>query len=141
MYLEKAGALPASPEAGPKWCGMFVYWCYTEAAKRSGKVNPLPTAVFGGTDFKAWASRNPACIVWTSSKPNPKLEPGDVFVAAEDGHVGMVVSSTDRNTGSFISIEGNQTAPTRPDWGTHGIRIKPTKALRNCSMIVRPPSR
>lgn len=139
MYLRNAGMLPDNPDTpGPAWCGIFVYWCYTEAARRASQANPVPTATFGGRSLRDWAQQHQDWVVWTPSQQYPNLQPGDIFAVTNLSHVGMVAEPTS-GTATFTSVEGNQTDPEHPDWGTRGIRVKRNVQLGNCAVVVRVP--
>lgn len=145
-YLRLAKHLPSDPSAfGKQWCGMFVYWCYNQAALENGGKNPIPRETFGGGSLKTWADAHPEWIVYQSGKPEPTLAPGDIFVAVGLHHVGMVLKPIEDYTkdGSthraFTSVEGNQMDSQFPSWGKKGIRIKRVEVSR-CAVIIRPPA-
>jgi len=91
-YLKCVGLnLPAS------WCMAFVYWCFNEAAKQKGILNPL---VKSGGVLNCW---NKADAMYKVTNP----QPGDIFIMDFGkglGHTG-IIEKTDAN---FIyTIDGN----------------------------------
>ncbi|REJ78788.1 MAG: CHAP domain-containing protein [Acidobacteria bacterium] len=85
------------------WCGFFIYYCYSEAAKKFGFPLPFSAGpLWSGPKLRRWAKKNPDFVVNTS----PCL-PGDIYVM-NYGHIGMVVSQSD---GTFVNtIDGNQSS-------------------------------
>lgn len=143
IYLSYAGRLPNNPtQTGQEWCGMFIFFCYGKAAVSLGIHNPIPHAVFGGGDLWTWAQaqRHSSWIVWQPGQDYPVLEEGDIFVVTQHSHVGMVAR---RSTGgsTFTSVEGNQTDPAHPRWGTRGISVKQHVSLDGCAIVIRVPER
>lgn len=143
-YARLAKLLPSDPSAvGKEWCGMFVYWCYNQAALESGGKNPLPQATFGGRMLKTWADAHENWIVYRAGGDEPTLEPGDVFVVLNLSHVGMVLKPIEDYTKNgtthraFTSVEGNQMDSQHPNWGNKGILIKHVEVSR-CAVIIRP---
>lgn len=89
-YLHLVGIdFPAS------WCMAFVYWCFNEAARELGTINPL---VKTGGVLRAWNE--------ATSHHVTTPQPGDIFIMDFGhglGHTGIVES-----IGSGINtIEGN----------------------------------
>lgn len=142
VYLSYAGRLPTDPnQTGQRWCGMFVYWCYGQAAMRLNATNPLPRTTFGGGELWTWANapRHRDWIVWLPGQDYPMLEEGDVFVVANRSHVGMVAQQSSGGA-AFTSVEGNQTDPAHTNWGNRGIRVKRNVSLNNCAIVIRVPN-
>lgn len=138
-YLSFVGRLPVNPNTpGESWCGDFVRWCYAEAAKRLQMQFRLPAAVSGGGALVRFGNSHPEWIVWTAGQPPCPVETGDIFVVANRSHVAMV-SASQTHGDSFRTIEGNQTDPAHPEWGSRGIR-EGTKTFLGCAMILRPPA-
>jgi len=104
MYLASVGInFPAS------WCMAFVYWCFDEAAKQLGILNPLPKT--GGV-LNAWENR---------PRHRVKIpQPGDVFIMDLGhglGHTGIVeivhpddLPTIEGNTNDTGSREGYEVA-------------------------------
>ena len=140
-YLENAGHLPKNPnQAGSPWCGMFVYYCYTQAARGAGRPNPLDSHAFSAHRLRDWARQRPATIVWQKQEGpgaarKARLQAGDIFVTASVHHIGMVALASDTPAYNFISVEGNQTSPGSKD--PRGIKSK-QRTLNDCSIIIRP---
>lgn len=91
-YLKSVGLGP-----GYSWCMAFVYWCYGEAAKQLGVVNPL--AKTGGV-LDQWNRRR---LHFGYVQPMP----GDIFIMDFGkglGHTGLIT----KVEGLWIyTIEGN----------------------------------
>lgn len=90
------------------WCGMFVNYCYDEAARHFGKTLPpkLRDALWSGPKLKDWCAANWDTVVW-----DLPLRAGDIYVLY-GGHIGMVAGSysmDDIFSGSTVpTIDGNQ---------------------------------
>jgi hypothetical protein len=134
VYLRYNGRLPSDPNtSGDKWCGHFVRWCYGQ----NGYT--LPHQVSGGRALKNYGDSNPSWVIWRAGDPPCPLEAGDIFVTATLRHVAMVERL--RSGGdSFDAIEGNQTDPAHPEWGSRGVQRK-RRPFTDCAMILRPPAR
>jgi hypothetical protein len=39
------------------WCAKFVFWCFEQAAKRTGVSNPL-SKIWGAGQLESWALKN-----------------------------------------------------------------------------------
>lgn len=90
-------------DAGHNWCGMFVNWCFTEAAKRCGKVFPISDGImWSGQKLRTWALANWESMVWEMP-----LLPGDIYVMNK-GHIGMVYAPTHEGSSTMFTIDGNQ---------------------------------
>jgi hypothetical protein len=103
-YLKRA----SSPlEAGHNWCGMFVNWCFTEAAKLCSKTFPIGSGtMWSGPKLRKWATAHPDSVV--TDKP---LLQGDIYVMKK-GHIGMVRAATPAGTDLMFTIDGNQSTFT-----------------------------
>jgi hypothetical protein len=144
-YLAHANHLPEdSNKAGEAWCGIFVYWCYSQAAKELNIPNPLPRTTFSGTELKNWAEANKNWVIYRAGQEEVTLEPGDIFVPISHSHVGMViaplklVTKNSQTHNFFTSIEGNQMSSDHPEWGNKGIRQKMVD-IAKCAVIIRVP--
>ncbi len=93
------------------WCGMFVHWCYKEAANQYGKTLPfIPEKLWRGNKLHKWTLSNPDTIV--NSCP---ILPGDIYVLNDLNHIGMVVE-TASDFSIMQTIDGNQsTADSKQD--------------------------
>jgi len=134
VYLRYVGRLPQDPNTrGEEWCGHFVRWCYGQ----NGYT--LPHQVSGAGALKRFGDRNPSWVIWRAGNPPCRIEAGDIFVTAALRHVAMVERL--RSGGdTFNTIEGNQTDPAHPNWGSRGVtRLR--RPFTDCAMILRPPSR
>jgi CHAP domain len=92
-YLASVGLDP-----GFSWCQAFMFWCFREASKRLGLVNPVPRT---GSTQRLWALSEPI-----TRDSNPK--PGYVYVLQHSptaGHVGIIESVA--ADGTIVEISGN----------------------------------
>lgn len=100
QYLRRAGCNPGDP-----WCASFVYWCFDEAAKTTGRSNPLPRT---GSCMTHWFQTRGRKITARQARRNPSLiRPGTLFImdhGSGRGHTGIVTLSGD---GYISTIEGN----------------------------------
>lgn len=109
-YLKVAGiSNPAgNPPDGYPWCQAFVYWCFANASKVLGIVNPA-TRTAGVLDH--WNTKNTKVkrILKTTAQTNSSIiQPGMIFILNHGngkGHTGFVESVYP--DGRFITIEGN----------------------------------
>jgi hypothetical protein len=99
-YIKRAN----SPlDAAHNWCGMFVNWCFTEAANRCGKIFPISGGtMWSGPKLKNWALSHWESMVWEMP-----LLPGDIYVMNK-GHIGMVYAPTHEGSSLMFTIDGNQ---------------------------------
>lgn len=92
-YLASVGiTFPAA------WCMAFVYWCFQQAAQKTGTANPLFKT--GGV-MHQYRQKQP-----TNGRSQPQA--GDVFIMDYGkglGHTGIVESVN--NDGTVNTIEGN----------------------------------
>jgi hypothetical protein len=91
-------------DVGPRWCAMFVTWCY---AKVDSQAFDKDAARYAFCPFvHADASRGRHFLTITRDP-----QPGDVslytFGKSQDQHIGIFVRWTDRNAGAFRAVEGN----------------------------------
>ncbi len=79
VYLRNANALRKDAPAdktGLPWCGMFIYYCYSQAAKQLGKILPFRAEdLWGGSNFKNWSDVYLEKIV-----DDPPILPGDIYI-------------------------------------------------------------
>lgn len=105
VYLRNANALKkdaANDKAGLGWCGMFIYYCYSQASNQAGKVLPFKSGnLWSGYHFRNWSLVYPDKIVTTC----PVL-PGDIYVLNND-HIGMVIEPVN-DFNVVKTIDGNQ---------------------------------
>jgi len=103
--------------AGTFWCAAFVYFCFDEAAKKLGVVNPL---VKTGGCLDHWNRSKAAKIKAKDARDNPNLvKPGNVFIidhGGGHGHTGIVKRV---EGGRLITIEGN----SNPNGSSNGIGV------------------
>jgi hypothetical protein len=132
VYLRHANALKkdAPPDqVGLGWCGMFIYYCYSQAASRLGKVLPFESKagnLWSGYHLKTWAKEHPDKIVNTCP-----ILPGDIYVM-NSGHIGMVVETV--NDYDFVkTVDGNQSGV---DSGKNSVR-KRTRSFYDMKVLVR----
>ena len=93
------------------WCGMFVSWCYDQAARRVGCENPLMgvqtrKGLAGVTEsYRVMAGRGWRVL------PGEKLLPGDIICWDHDGkqggpgHTGLIAVAY--TAVKFQTVEGN----------------------------------
>lgn len=97
-----------NPSSGYNWCGMFINYCFDEAARKLGKKLPtgLSDALWGGRKLKDWCALNWSKVVW-----DMPLRPGDIYVLW-GAHIGLVADSysmDDIFAGRIVStIDANQ---------------------------------
>lgn len=92
IYLAHVGLDP-----GYAWCSALLFYCFWEAAKKCGMINPFPKTAAA---LKVWTHAEPIC-----RDSNPQA--GYVYVLKHSettGHVGIIESVTD---GIIIEISGN----------------------------------
>jgi len=123
-YLKSANA---SLEKEYGWCGMFVYYCFSQAAKSLGKILPIRSGqMWSGQKVKTWSLSNPDKIVYTS----PILR-GDIYVM-NSYHVGMVVE--DMTDSSIMkTVDGNQSFA---DSGKESLKLR-TRNFADMRLIIR----
>ncbi len=106
-YIRNIGLDPAA-DSYP-WCMCFVYWCYTQAAQRTGAPNLVPkNASVHGAWEKSQGKPGVTVVQAAQAGSDPALvKPGMVFfidTGNSHGHVGLVTA----NVNSFLeTIEGN----------------------------------
>ncbi|MEO8665498.1 MAG: CHAP domain-containing protein [Ignavibacteria bacterium] len=99
-YLECVGLGP-----GCSWCAAFVYWCYNEACKKSGKKNPVYKTA--GV-LSHWNNSSAKKITWQNAFEDPSLvKPGQVFIMSYGGGLGHTGIVEKVNGGFLTTIEGN----------------------------------
>ncbi|MFL6466706.1 MAG: hypothetical protein ACJ72Z_01970 [Pyrinomonadaceae bacterium] len=114
--------------AGRDWCGMFIYYCYREAARAFNMRLPFlaDQDLWSGEKVERWTRHHPDCLVTSGS-----VEPGDIYVAPSY-HIGMAVESSSLG-GTFRSIDGNQSTGNS---GQSAITLN-TRMIVPCRVIVR----
>jgi hypothetical protein len=117
-YVRAAGLDPAGRHP---WCVAFVYWCFEQAAARSGRKNPLPRTA--GV-LKHWASAQKiarvAIVKGAEAVENPALiQPGFLFAMDFGGGVGHFGFVADFVNGHLVTVEGN----TGPDGSREGVGV------------------
>jgi hypothetical protein len=124
VYLKNAH----SPlDKGYGWCGMFIYYCYSQAANMVGKTLPFSAyKLWSGQKLKNWSLSYPDKIVNTS----PVLR-GDIYVM-NSYHIGMVVEDM---TDAYImkTVDGNQSFS---DSGKESLRVR-TRNFADMRLIIR----
>jgi hypothetical protein len=124
VYLKNANA-PLDKNYG--WCGMFIYYCYSQAANRRGKVLPFRGGnLWSGQKLEKWALSNPDSILYTSP-----ILPGDIYVMNKY-HIGMVVEEmTDGEV--MQTVDGNQ---SYSDSGADSLKRK-TRHFADMRLFIR----
>ena len=120
-YLRRSGVSP-----GLAWCCAFVYWCFDEAAKVTGRANPMVRTAGCMNHWNRAPSKGAQRILKQSAIENPDLvKPGMIFIINHGGglgHTGLV----EKVTGGLIAtIEGNTDASrTREGGGVYRLHRK-----------------
>lgn len=93
------------------WCASFVTWVIQQAGIFSEEERPKEASALGYRD--SWAANMPRDKV--SFVPNKSIQAGDIVIFTWKGgnqsHAAIAISSIDKNTGKFKTIEGNTGAP------------------------------
>jgi hypothetical protein len=106
VYLRTVGLDPASGSFA--WCAAFVYWCFSEAARRLAIPNPVIRTA-GVLDHwnKAGAAGIRRVAFDEATAQPPLVQPGMIFVigtSGGNGHTGLI----ERVDGvQLTTIEGN----------------------------------
>lgn len=112
------------------WCGMFVHWCYKQAADSFGKKLPfIPEVLWRGNKLHRWTLSKPESVVYTCP-----ILPGDIYVLSKNNmnHIGLVVElMTDASI--MQTIDGNQ---SQADTGKDSLRRR-TRHFAETAIIVR----
>lgn len=116
QFLASVGLPP-----GNFWCMAFVHWCFQEAAKDAGIVNPFPKT---GGCLNAWnlvKRGSPKRIVSAAAAiANPALvKPGFVFILDHGGGFGHTGFVRDTTGGALRTMEGN----SNPNGSRNGIGV------------------
>ncbi len=124
VYLRNANALGKDVDpsiAGKGWCGMFVYYCYSEAAKKFGMSLPFHSGnLWRGSHLRKWSHLHPDKIV----KQSPLL-PGDIFIIG-DNHMGIITNQIRADV--YGTIDGNQASIKK----NNEKKISPGKGVARC---------
>lgn len=118
-YVTSSGGKP-----GQKWCAMFVFWCFDQAAGRLGTKNPMPR-IFGAAQLELWAGRAKKLVA------TPAL--GDILIK-ESRHAGLVTGPA-LSTGTFPSVEGNTWANTDFAHRREGVYVLNSEKVAKCTFI------
>lgn len=114
-------------ERGSEWCGMFVYYCFSEAANRLGKTLPFRAGnLHSGRKVRKWSEIHTETLVTTCP-----ILPGDIYVT-NNNHIGLAIGSLNHEQ-VFKSIDGNQV-----DHGNRGNSLREkTQTFSNMQLFVR----
>ena len=122
------------------WCGMFVHYCYLQAAREAHLSLPFDGSdLWGGRSLNHWALRHSETVM-----TNQMVQPGDIF-ALRNNHIGMAISASDEAK-NFETVEGNQADLEHPEWESITIRNNEDRRARNrknvrnqnvCRVIIR----
>lgn len=120
-YLRRAGATP-----GLSWCCAFVYWCFDEAARSTGRTNPMVRTAGCLDHWRRASGAGARRIAAAAAVDNPALvKPGMIFVMDHGrglGHTGLIEKV---NGGLLTTIEGNTDASrTREGGGVYRLTRK-----------------
>lgn len=112
-YLKRVGVPP-----GNSWCCAFVYWCFDEAAKSQGSINPMVRTAGCLDHWNRSSSKRASRIPAKDAVNNPALvKPGMVFImdhGGGKGHTGLVEKI---DGGLITTIEGNTDASKTREGG------------------------
>ncbi len=118
VYLRNANALrkdAPDDKAGLGWCGMFIYYCYSQAANQLGVVLPFTAdPLWSGQKFKKWSLLHSDKVVDTCP-----IMPGDIYIM-NSYHIGMVIEQVN-NYDQVKTVDGNQSGV---DSGKNSVRIR-----------------
>lgn len=130
IYLRNANALKkdaAADKAGLGWCGMFIYYCYSQAAKQVGKILPFKADnLWSGQKLKKWSLLSSEKIVNTCP-----ILPGDIYIM-NSFHIGMIIEPVN-NYELVKTIDGNQSGV---DSGKNSVQ-KRTRNFYEMQMVIR----
>ena len=122
-----SGLRQGPTDPGREWCGMFIWWCYSQAARFCGQTLPfIATDLWSGNRLVHWSRSHPEAVVLSGD-----VMPGDIYVAPSF-HIGMVLA-TMPDPGLFKSIDGNQSFVNS---GRSAI-AEGLRRVNNCRVIVR----
>jgi hypothetical protein len=135
VYLRNAGALRKNApddKKGLGWCGMFIYFCYDEAANQLGKTLPdgFEEALWSGYKLGQWTKKRPARIV-----TDDLILPGDIYIMHGkngNGHIGMAIEPIDDHK-RIKTIDGNQSGA---DSGRNSVR-KRVRSFHDMRLFIR----
>jgi hypothetical protein len=133
VYLRHANALGRSAPAdkpGLGWCGMFLYYCYDEAAKQLGKTLPITYEYWwSGYKLRTHVTKHHSERI----VKNGLILPGDIYIMnGQNGHIGMVIEPVG-NLARLQTIDGNQSGV---DSGRNSVR-KRTRNFADMRMLIR----
>jgi hypothetical protein len=106
---------------------MFVYYCYSQAAKMKGRVLPFRAGnLWSGYKLEKWSLLNQDKVVRTAP-----ILPGDIYVM-NNNHIGMV---TEQMTETHImkTVDGNQ---SYADSGKDSLRAR-TRKFADMKFFIR----
>ena len=129
VYQRAAGGGLRNPDTpGRQWCGMFIYWCYRQAARRFNLILPFTADdLWAGEKLVRWSRGHQNKIVRTCP-----ILPGDIYVM-NSYHIGMAIEQTTDGE-HFRSIDGNQ-ATARS--GAPAITTNNIRLFSSCRLFVR----
>jgi len=117
-YLRVVG-LDATAGSFP-WCAAFVYWCFDQASRGLGRVNPVVRTAGVLDHWRRAAQQGVPRLAAADATADPgRVRPGMIFVqdfGAGAGHTGLVESV---QGGRLITLEGN----TNDDGSREGIGV------------------
>jgi hypothetical protein len=130
VYLRRANALKKSApddKEGLGWCGMFIYFCYSEAANQAGKILPFSSGnLWSGYKLRKWSDLHYDKVVRTCP-----ILPGDIYVM-NNGHIGMVIESVN-DYDVVKTVDGNQSGK---DTGKNSVQ-KRTRSFYDMRLLIR----
>jgi len=105
-YLVAVGLDPSKDSYA--WCAAFLYWCFREAAKKTGVKNPIARTP-GVLDHWTKAGEAGAARI-TAAKAHMHedlVRPGHIFVMDTGGGTGHSGLIEEVSAGKLVTIEGN----------------------------------
>ncbi|HVE55550.1 MAG TPA: hypothetical protein VNB22_01900 [Pyrinomonadaceae bacterium] len=128
VYERAAGVGLREGMPGRQWCGMFIYWCYRQAANHFNVALPFTgDDLWSGEKVVRWSRRHQDDVV-----VELPVQAGDIYVLWSY-HIGMAVDQS-INAGTFRSIDGNQSSANT---GHNSLTTNEQRAISNCRLIVR----
>jgi hypothetical protein len=97
----------ANPPSGYPWCACFVFWCFQQAARDLGLLNPCARTASVVTHWDLTSA--PKLLAIDARLDHSRVRPGTVFCKTHDrhSHTGFVCAVT---AAGIVTVEGNTNA-------------------------------
>ena len=122
--IDEYAKLAGPGMGGLAWCAMFVFWCFEQAATRSGAKNPMPR-IFLASQLEVWGTRERKVVT------TPAL--GDILIK-EHRHAGLCTGPA-LPGGTFPSVEGNTWANTDFAHRREGVYVLKNEKIAKCTFF------